>query len=321
MLTALALVCAARGGVELVGSERMSALRARLAAASPSQWPRPVAAGATLVAALAFGALVFARRDPCSARRRRGHCSWRDGPTSRDRGHQRERRCVYRSGDGRNDRARHRRRPAHRVGRAATEGSGARSDRRQRHVAGLALVADARAVVSDDPGAVRRRAMVMSLHRGTYQGPPTVVANLEGTLVASTYGEGQTFVSREDPRRFRRTVELALEHGRYRIVGSEGGLPQSDACRNAGQRNARRRLVRERRQPGRARLPPGRIPLRRLQRPDRDDGRRALLARLRRRRLARPLRRQLVRRPTSPPGRSTAAFRGARSSTTSAGTS
>ena len=55
----------------------------------------------------------------------------------------------------------------------------------------------------------------MSLKRGTYQGPPTVVANLQGTLVASTYGQGPTFVSREDPQRFRRTVELGLENGRY----------------------------------------------------------------------------------------------------------
>ena len=66
--------------------------------------------------------------------------------------------------------------------------------------------------------------MVMSLRRGTYQGPPTVVANLQGTLIASTYGRGPTFVSRDDPQRFRRTVELALENGRYRIIRSEGGL-------------------------------------------------------------------------------------------------
>ena len=66
--------------------------------------------------------------------------------------------------------------------------------------------------------------MVMSLKRGTFQGPPTVVANLQGTLVASTYGRGPTFVSREDPQRFRRTVELGLENGRYLIIRSEGGL-------------------------------------------------------------------------------------------------
>ena len=47
---------------------------------------------------------------------------------------------------------------------------------------------------------------------------------------------------------------------------------------------------------GRPRLPPGRVPLRHVERPAGDDGRRPLLARLQQRRLARPLRRQLVRR-------------------------
>ncbi len=42
--------------------------------------------------------------------------------------------------------------------------------------------------------------------------------------MASTYGRGPTFVSREGPQRFRRTVELSLENGRYRIIRSEGGL-------------------------------------------------------------------------------------------------
>src|SRR5262245_58854049 len=69
--------------------------------------------------------------------------------------------------------------------------------------------------------------IVMSLKRGTYQGPPTVVAHLQGTLVPSTYGPGRTVVSRQEPQRFRRTVELGLENGRYLIIRSEGGLASS----------------------------------------------------------------------------------------------
>ena len=137
--------------------------------------------------------------------------------------------------------------------------------------------------------------MVMSLKRGTYQGPPTVVANLQGTLVASTYGRGPTFVSREDPQRFRRTVELALENGRYLIIRSEGGLARNATGCRGTERHARRHVVRERRTPGRARLPPGCVPLREVPGHDGDDGRRALLAGLRLGRLARPLRRQLAR--------------------------
>src|SRR5580765_1728512 len=64
ILTSLALVCATRGLIELAGPVRMSALRARLAGALPSRWPRPAGVGVTLVGALAFGALVFAAGIP-----------------------------------------------------------------------------------------------------------------------------------------------------------------------------------------------------------------------------------------------------------------
>ena len=83
-----------------------------------------------------------------------------------------------------------------------------------------------------------------------------------------------------------------------------------------------RRSAPGRRRAGRAELPPGRVPLRGLRRPGGDDGRRALLARLRPRRLARPLRRQLVLRARHRAlGAAAAACRGAPSSATSRGSS
>ena len=62
-------------------------------------------------------------------------------------------------------------------------------------------------------------------------------------------------------------------------TGAAGVLPLTDVAATCGPR-----------------LPPRCVPLRRHERRDGDDGRRPLLARLRRRRLARPLRRQRVRR-------------------------
>jgi Na+-transporting NADH:ubiquinone oxidoreductase subunit NqrB len=63
------------------------------------------------------------------------------------------------------------------------------------------------------------------LEPGSGQGPPTVVARLEGTAVATEYGQSPTaVVSRGEPEPFRRTVTLALERGRYRIVESRGGI-------------------------------------------------------------------------------------------------
>ena len=67
--------------------------------------------------------------------------------------------------------------------------------------------------------------MELSLRRGAYQGPPTVVADLEGTVVVSTHGQStRQLVARADPQSFRRTLELVLEGQRYLIVGSTGGV-------------------------------------------------------------------------------------------------
>ena len=69
------------------------------------------------------------------------------------------------------------------------------------------------------------------------------------------------------------------------------------ACRRPGSRRGLRRRPPHRcRAEGRPGLPPGRLPLRSHRGPAGDDGRRRLLARLRRRRLDGPLRRQLLRR-------------------------
>ena len=77
--------------------------------------------------------------------------------------------------------------------------------------------------------------MVLTLQRGAYQGPPSVVANLQGTYVASTYGRTPaSLMGRRDPVRFRRTVELLLEDDTYRIVTSEGGLPLGTTTGSAG---------------------------------------------------------------------------------------
>jgi hypothetical protein len=66
--------------------------------------------------------------------------------------------------------------------------------------------------------------MQLRLRRGAYQGPPTVVARIEGTMVASTYAQDAAqLVSRHEPTPFRRTLELALEHGRYVVASSVGG--------------------------------------------------------------------------------------------------
>jgi Na+-transporting NADH:ubiquinone oxidoreductase subunit NqrB len=235
ILAALALVCAARGLVELAGPVRMSALRTRLAAAYPSRWPRPVAAGATLVAALAFGALVFAAGIPARPGTDETGAA---GATSRLP------EIVVTKG---NDVASIDQATAETIAQSVLADLRSESAALQRKDQTLAATAasgtwlaslwsqmrapSARTTVAEYE--VER--IVMSLKRGTYQGPPTVVANLQGTLIASTYGRGPTFVSREDPQRFRRTVELAFENGRYLIIRSEGGLaatPPAAAARS-----------------------------------------------------------------------------------------
>jgi Na+-translocating ferredoxin:NAD+ oxidoreductase RnfD subunit len=228
ILAALALVCATRGLVELLGPARIAALRATVAAAFPSRWPRPAAAGAALAGALAFGVLIFAAGIP--ARPDAAEASTTGASTGRlpeivvTKGH---------------DVASINQATARTIARDLLADLETESNALQRRDQKLAARAAAgswlatlwsRIRTSSSQVTVARydvERMVMSMRRGAGQGPPTVAANLQGTLVASTYGPGPIFVSRQEPQRFRRTVELALENGHYRIIRSEGGLPQA----------------------------------------------------------------------------------------------
>jgi hypothetical protein len=219
VLTALALVCAARGVVELVGARRLSALTRRR--------PRRLVVGtAALAGALAYAGLVVAAGIP--ARTDPGLTS--SSPDVQglpaitvvdsggvagidDRSAQAIARDVVVALRTESDALRTRN-----LERAADGASGAWLAslwQRIRSSAGRPAV-----VPTYDLERIQLR-----LRRGAYQGPPTVVARIEGTTVSSTYtpGGGAQPVSRDEPRPFRRTLELALEHGRYVVVGSAGG--------------------------------------------------------------------------------------------------
>ena len=57
----------------------------------------------------------------------------------------------------------------------------------------------------------------LTLHVGEGQGPPVVVAELEGTVAITSGGQ------QGDPQPFAQTLELELQDGRYLIVASRGG--------------------------------------------------------------------------------------------------
>ena len=140
--------------------------------------------------------------------------------------------------------------------------------------------------------------MELSLHRGAYQGPPTRRRRPRGNRRRVDPRAGtDAALGRRSRSAFRRTLELVLDGRRYRIVRSEGGVPLGRAgSRPAAGGTLGGTTLRRRRARSRAGLPARRVPLRDVHRRDGDDGRRPLLARLRQRRLARPVRRQLVRR-------------------------
>ncbi len=119
----------------------------------------------------------------------------------------------------------------------------------------------------------------LRLEPGKGQGPPLVVATLSGTSQTARYApEDGRFMFRSAPRDVVRTFELVQSGGRYLVTGQRG------LHRGAPHRRRRRGAVHPegRREERRAGRPPGRVPLRGDGRRGRDDGRRAVLARLRR---------------------------------------
>ena len=217
ILASLAIVCAARGLVELVGPARLTARRPLAAL------PRPAAAGAVLVGALAFGALVFAAGIPARPDAA-AIVATGAGPLPE---------IVVTEGKGVApiDSA-----AARTIARSVLTDLRLESDAlRHRNLDGAAEAASGAWLASlwaqiRAPEAEATVAkydvdrMVLTLRRGAYQGPPSVVANLQGTYVASTYGRAEAALASRDPVRFRRTLELQLEDGTYRIVRSQGGL-------------------------------------------------------------------------------------------------
>ena len=142
----------------------------------------------------------------------------------------------------------------------------------------------------------------LTLTRGVGQGPPRILAAIDGDARVAVYrGQPPKLALRRDWSPFERSLEVALQQGHYVIVRAGGAAATAAAPPAAAAAVVRatgalaRRPAAGRRLAGRPRLSPGRLPLRRLERHGRHDGRRRLLARLRRRRLARPVRRQLVR--------------------------
>ena len=219
ILASLAIVCATRGLVELVGPARLTAWRPLAAL------PRPAAAGAALVGALAFGALVFAAGIPARPEASEQLAAGGSGPlpeivVAEGKGvapisasaAQTIARNVLADLNIESDALRRRD-----LDRAAAAASGSWL---------ASLWAEIRAAGAETTVArydVDR--MVLTLHRGAYQSPPSVVANLQGTYVASTYGQTEAALVSREPVRFRRTVALLLDGRTYRIVRSEGGLP------------------------------------------------------------------------------------------------
>ena len=132
----------------------------------------------------------------------------------------------------------------------------------------------------------------LRLLRGTGQGPPTILAVARGQGWTTTYGPDAEEMGRTAARPVVRTFELIARGNRFLVTDLRGtrtaavpGRPR--LLRAHGRRGGRR--------PG---LPPRCVPLRhgRERGRDGDDGRRPLLARLRRRRAPRPLRRRHLRR-------------------------
>ena len=268
ILAALFVVCAARGVIELVGSERLAAVVGRR--------PRRRMVGAVaFVSAAAYAGLVVAAGIPARP----------DADLPRAQGAPLalpEVTVVDSQGVAAIDDA-----TAQRIARDVMTDlrfEAEALERRDRARAADAAAGEWLAVLWRQIDSAATTAPTSEVERielrllaGDDQGPPTVVARLERTDAAP------------------RTVELALADGRYRIVRSQGGTPARSRGGVRDQRHARRHLAHECRAGGRPELPARGVPVRDVERHVGDDGRRSLLDRLRLGRLARPVRRQLVR--------------------------
>jgi hypothetical protein len=225
ILAALFVVCLARGVIVLVGSERLSGLgRIR---------PTRRALGTVaLTGALAYGALVVAAGIPARPESGSARAAVADpgglpaivvadseGVAGIDEETARTiARDVLLDLQSESD--------ALRTRDLAAAGNGATG-------AWLASLWDRIRSAAGGPIAVPRYRVAhveLSLRRGTYQGLPTVVAVLEGTVVVATHEQGTNDVGmRADPQSFRRTLELVLEGQRYLIAGSSGGVTAQPA--------------------------------------------------------------------------------------------
>ena len=173
----------------------MSALHTRLAAAFPSRWPRPAAAGAALVGALAFGALVFAAGIPARPDAAETSAAGVGGGRPPE--------IVVTNG---NDVASIDQATAETIARDVLADLRTESAALRRTDQKLATTAASGTWLASLWSQMRESSsrrtvaqydverIVMSLKRGTYQGPPTIIAHLQGTVVPSTYGQGPTFV-------------------------------------------------------------------------------------------------------------------------------
>jgi Na+-translocating ferredoxin:NAD+ oxidoreductase RnfD subunit len=220
VLGALFLVCAARPVLVLLGSSELGSRATRLTR------PRAaVAGGLALVGTLAFTGLVVAAGIPArpeatqataapSARLPAVTIATSDGVASIDR------------------------RTARRIAADAVADLRDEADalrRRDRQLAAAGATSEWLAALWQQIRASQRKAIVvpsydvrrvrLTLAPGNDQGPPTIVARLQGTVVVSTYRGTASVVGHGDPAPFRRTVELVLERGRYRVAGSQGGVP------------------------------------------------------------------------------------------------
>lgn len=233
VLGALALACASRPVLELLGVSRLSARVLR-----PLRAGRPARAAIALAGAVSFGALVvvagnLARPEsgPASATPAGGPAALpevsvvqgeRIAAISREAARSIARDVVAALAG---ERAALRGRDPDRAAEAAGGEWLAELWERIRASAGRPLAVPAYDVEQ----------MEIVLRAATGQGPPLVVARLEGMVAVTTYRpDGSRAGSASGPARFRRTVELVLERGRYRIVRSRGGAPASAPSGPAG---------------------------------------------------------------------------------------